>query len=29
MTGAKKEFDTHVCSNHAQPKKPSTLERLL
>jgi hypothetical protein len=29
MTGAKKQFDAHVCLNHAQPKKPSTLERLL
>jgi hypothetical protein len=29
MTGAKKEFDAHVCVDHAQPKKPPTLERLL
>ena len=29
MTGAKKEFDPHVCVDHARPKKPSTLERLL
>jgi len=29
MTGAKKEFDAHVCVDHARPKNPSTLQRLL
>jgi hypothetical protein len=29
MTEAKREFDVHVCVNHAPPKTSSTLERLL
>jgi hypothetical protein len=29
ISGAKKEFDAHVCLGHPQVKKPSPLERLL